>query len=193
MNEDEFDYELLKNEVINQMNTTFSIDEALEINDVRIKNIKENFKQTWENYHIVDDTRKNYVNKINITRFQMFFSFFLSSLINNDIGLEVDSLINKLKSSSLEINKQKEILILIKKALKKLEKNLVVDCNYDICELLELLYQKENILFNQVIHYIKISSAKISRINIIPSDKNIKDLDDINELIDMYVLKLGLK
>ena len=142
--------ELLKNEVINQMNTTFSIDEALEINDVRIKNIKENFKQTWENYHIVDDTRKNYVNKINITRFQMFFSFFLSSLINNDIGLEVDSLINKLKSSSLEINKQKEILILIKKALKKLEKNLVVDCNYDICELLELLYQKENILFNQV-------------------------------------------
>ena len=193
MDDDNFDVNELFKQIFSQMEKISNIDEALQAHSVEEAMIKDSFNNVWNNYNLVSDNRKKALKALFILRLQLFFSFFIRSIINNDIGLEVDSLIDKIKASSLKIKNQKELLILIKKALKKLESKLIYDCNYDINELLELLYIEDFIIIKIVSEEINRFETRMNRIAIYPSQRYNDDLNKIEEQIDEYAKSLGLK
>ena len=193
MDEEDFDYKKLKQQTLNELYDIFNIDDVLCAREKEIKKIKENFKQTWDNYNVVNSVRKEYVNSLYILRLKIFLTFFLQSIISNDFGLEIDNLNNRIKESSNKIKKQKSILILIKKALKDLESKMVPDCNYDINELLQLLYDQDITIIKNIYQKMQETESKLSKINIQSPKNHEKELEDIDEKINMYVLKLGLK
>ena len=193
MDDDNFDVNELFKQIFSQMEKISNIDEALQAHSVEEAMIKDSFNNVWNNYNLVSDNRKKALKALFILRLQLFFSLFIRSIINNDIGLEVDSLIDKIKASSLKIKNQKELLILIKKALKKLESKLIYDCNYDINELLELLYIEDFIIIKIVSEEINRFETRMNRIAIYPSQRYNDDLNKIEEQIDEYAKSLGLK
>ena len=193
MDEENFDMRELFKEVIAQMEEIENINEVLKVRDTEIEAIKDSFKETWDNYLSIRDSRTSYLKKLLFLRIKTFLSFFIESLLNNEKGLIVDDLIKKIKTSSIKIKNQKELLKLIKDALEALEFRMVADCNYNINSLLQLLLDQDETIFKLVAEDIKRVETKFQRINVQSSNKYEDKLDKIEEKIDVYVKTLGLK
>ena len=193
MDEENFDMRELFKEVISQMEQIENINEVLKARDIEIEAIKDSFKETWDNYLSVRDSRTSFLKKLLFLRIKTFFTFFIGALLNNEKGLIVDDLIKKIKTSSIKIKNQKELLKLIKDAIETLEFRMVADCNYNINSLLQLLLDQDITILELVAEDIKRTEIKFQRINVQSSNKYEDKLDKIEEKIDVYVKTLGLK
>lgn len=179
-------------EVIKTSLEDHTIDEAIKIKDEEDKVVKESFDVTWENYNNVVAQRKEMLKSISIIRFRFVFLKALSMIVNYRALGELDYLEGIITNSRLEIQDQKRLLDAIRDAIKKLQEKDVIECNYNICDLLAAIYDKDQVLFNTLIREMEISTAAIKGINITYPDSPHESVDKLNKDIDDGIKKLGL-
>ena len=136
--------------------------------------------------------RKEMLKSISIIRFRFVFLKALSMIVNYRALGELDYLEGIITNSKLEIQDQKKLLDAIRDAIKRLQDRDVVECNYNICDLLAAIYDKDQVLFNTLIREMEISTAAIKGISITYNDSNNESIDKLNKDIEDGVKKLGL-
>lgn len=179
-------------EIIQESLADHTVEEALKIKKEQDDIIKESFDVTWQNYDAVSILRKEILKSLSLVRFRMIFLRVLTTIINYNALGELDYLSERLRNSTMEIKDQKKLLDLIKSTIVTLQNNDIVECNYNLCELLSNIYDKDQLLFNTLVREIEISSAAIKGINITYPDSPETDLNELDNNINNGLLKLGL-
>ena len=178
--------------IIRESLESHTVEEALKIKEEQDSVVEESFDVTWQNYNAVTTLRREILKNLSIVKFRMVFLKLLSSIVNYNALGELNYLSDRITESSLEIKEQKKLLELIHTTIVKLQSHDVIECNYDICELLSNIYDKDELLFNNLVKEMEISSAYIKGINVTYPDDSKKTLDELNKNIESSIMTLGL-
>lgn len=179
-------------EVVRESLKDHTIEEALKIKEEQDKVIKESFDITWEHYNSVEDQRKEMLKSIATIKFRFVFLELLCNIINYNALCEISYLQDVISHSRMELKDQKKLLSIIKENIEKLQRNDIVECNYNLCELLSKIYEKDQMLFNDLIREMEISTAAIKGISITYSDSKKDAIKELNNEIDNDIKVLGL-
>lgn len=179
-------------DIIKESLESHTVEEALKIKEEQDSVVEESFDVTWQNYNAVTTLRREILKNLSIVKFRMVFLKLLSSIVNYNALGELNYLSDRITESSLEIKEQKKLLELIHTTIVKLQSHDVIECNYDICELLSNIYDKDELLFNNLVKEMEMSSAAIKGINITYPDSPHESVDKLDKDIDDGIKKLGL-
>ncbi len=179
-------------DIIKESLESHTVEEALRIKAEQDAVIKESFDVTWQNYDSVRILRKEILKNLSIVKFRMVFLKALSAIVNYNALSELNYLSNMITESSLEIKDQRKLLELIHTTIEKLQNHSVVECNYEICNLLSNIYDKDQLLFNCIVREMEVSAALIKGINFTFPDSPQESVDKLNKDIDDGIKKLGL-
>ncbi len=192
MDEITFDQEELKRLIKEELEKTQTIEEALEEKNREEALINESFDNAWNNYHAVSTIRHEAIKNMNKAKIRIVVINFISAIINNGVNNELEHIISFINDATKELKEQSTIMSKINIALEKLQAHRVAACNYDICELLSYLYDKDAAIYHRVVDEIGRASTRINGINTMYDDKHDIKIDELNEKISSMTLKLGL-
>ncbi len=193
MNEENFDYDELKEMVMSELNKTYTIEEALKEKEEELKVINESFEVLWNNFHSVKDMRKEAINNLITVKYKLILSNLLLMIIRYSVTEEVNNIINTINSAVYELKDERQILDLIEVSITKLQNQYAYSCNYELSNLLSLLYDKNTAIYNGVCDSVNASAARIRGINTQESNRYLLEKESIDEQINESTIKLGLK
>ena len=169
-----------------------SVQEALDKKKNEDELIKESFDASFEVYNGVSRFRKDTVNMLKLSSIQLRLAKLLSILLNNGASEYIDLSYDKTKEIVSLIHEDDKIINEVKKSLKLLCSNGVIICNYDLSVLLALINEKTEVLVNILGDYLERYTNAAGGITYI-SNKNYESrVNELNDLINHQVLKLGL-
>ena len=176
-----------------EMEKNYTVEEAIKEKQSEIDVIKEGFKVIWDNYKSVSDIRKDSIKNLTSAKYKLLLSNLLIILLRSDAKIEIDKLINLIEKNTKELKDEKELLILIRDTIKRLELILANNCNYELCDLLSNLYDKNMCIYNDVLESIKASAIRLRGISTQTPEKYKVQKEELDKKIDVNLLKLGLK
>lgn len=138
---------------------------------------KSEFDIIWEYYDLMIKIRKTKLKELKKIKLKLSTEVLL--LQNKSSMLELNALVLILKDTIKEIEEEKELIEKIKLLILKSEICEINIYNEDIKNILKLLISKNEILYNNAISYIDESN-------------NIYDINNLNNEINSYVLKLNI-
>lgn len=192
MDEITFDEEELKRLIKEELEKTQTVEEALEEKSKEEALIDESFDNAWNNYHAVATIRHEAIKNLNKAKIRVVVVNFISAIINNGVNDELDHIVRFINEATKELKNQSTIMNKINIALEKLQAHRVAACNYDICELLSYLYDKDDAIYHRVVDEIVRASIRIRGISTMYDDKHDVKIDELNEKISNMTLRLGL-
>lgn len=139
---------------------------------------KSEFDIIWEYYDLMIKTRKTKLKALKKIKLELSTQVLLLQH-NKPLMLKINSLVLILKEIIHEIEDEKELIEKIKLLIIRLDICKTNEYNEDVKNILKLLISKNTILYNNAISYIDESN-------------NIYDIDNLNNKIDTYVLKLNI-
>lgn len=182
--------ELIKKELEKSLNCT-KIKDLIEERKLDLQLIDESFKTLDMDFKIVNKTRKEITYALCIAIIYINVLKIFKSILNDfELVEELDKLINKISSVYSEIISQKEVMIIVREAYKKLKNLEIYECNGDISDLLVLIYEKDKLLQSYVLNEIKMTTSRIKGFNTYRTEN--KELDEINNKIEKTLHRLGL-
>ena len=182
--------ELIKNEMERNFNST-KIEDIIKEREEDLHLIDESFKAIDTDIKTVNKSRKEITYSLCIAIIYISVLKILKSIINDfELVEELDKLINKISSAYNEIISQKEVMIVVRDAYKKLKSLEIYECNGDISDLLVLMYKKNRIIHSEVINEVRMTTSRIKGFN--TSKVENKELLEINSKIDKSLKRLGL-
>lgn len=182
--------ELIKNEMERNFNST-KIEDIIKEREEDLHLIDESFKAIDTDIKTVNKSRKEITYSLCIAIIYISVLKILKSIINDfELVEELDKLINKISSAYNEIISQKEVMIVVRDAYKKLKSLEIYECNGDISDLLVLMYEKNRIIHSEVINEVRMTTSRIKGFN--TSKVENKELLEINSKIDKSLKRLGL-
>jgi hypothetical protein len=182
--------ELIKNEMERSFNST-KIEDIIKEREEDLRLIDESFKAIDTDIKTVNKSRKEITYSLCIAIIYISVLKILKSIINDfELVEELDKLINKISSAYNEIISQKEVMIVVRDAYKKLKSLEIYECNGDISDLLVLMYEKNRIIHSEVINEVRMTTSRIKGFN--TSKVENKELLEINSKIDKSLKRLGL-
>ncbi len=193
MEEENFDFNSLMEFVKSEIEKTYTVEEAVKEKKREDDIIRDNFKVLWENYKSVNDIRKDSIKNLTSAKYRLLLSNLLIIIIRSDAKIEIDKLISLVDCSTKELKDEKELLIIIRNAIKELESILANGCNYELCDLLSNLYDKNMCIYNNVTSAIQASATRLRGINTQTPEKYIREKEELDKKINDSVIKLGLK
>ena len=186
-------FEDLYKMVMEQVEDTPTVEEAIKEKKEMDKMTKDGFKLVREVYGDVSFVRRRLVTHLNLSklRLQALKAFFL--LINTNATQMINEVDSRIDVTLDEAKKQKILLKSIKKAMKQLESNNIGFFTFDFCRLFALLMEKDSLMVDMLdsdINMIKLANEGITYYG---TNKNQESLDKVNERIDKTTMRLGLK
>lgn len=169
-----------------------SVQEALDKKKNEDELIKESFDASFEVYNGVSRFRKDTVNMLKLSSIQLRLAKLLSILLNNGASEYIDLSYDKTKEIISLIHEDDRIINEVKKSLKLLCSNDVIICNYDLSVLLALINEKTEVLVNILGDYLERCTNAAGGITYISNKDYESKVNELNDLINHQVLKLGL-
>ena len=178
--------------IVDDDSITPSIIEA--INEAQVNNEieKKSFVISFNAYTQVNKYVNLLLKEFYITKLLLKLVRFNLVLVNSRKISYADESLNKVNDLICEFNKNKELLNRTKKALDLLEYNKTSVCNYEICLLLLQIYNKLNLLLDEFNDYLHTIKNEMQCITYISNSDYAQDLENLNESINYFVLKLDL-
>ena len=190
---DDIDLDELNEYIKNELNKTYTVKEVIEERIKEEESIKESFNTLWNNYNTVKKVRDLSIYNLRNAKYKIILLNLFLLLFRNDVKSEIDKIINVINNANNELIDEKELLILIRDALKELQKHKAINANYEMSNLLSCLYDKNVAIYKSVCEDISNSTAIIKGFNIPSVNKYKDEIDDLNYEINESVKKLGLK
>ena len=169
-----------------------SVQEALDKKKNEDELIKESFDASFEVYNGVSRFRKDTVNMLKLSSIQLRLAKLLSILLNTGASEYIDLSYDKTKEIVSLIHEDDKIINEVKKSLKLLYSNDVIICNYDLSVLLALINEKTEVLVNILGDYLERYTNAAGGITYISNKNYESKVNELNDLINHQVLKLGL-
>ena len=182
--------ELIKKEIERNSSST-KIEDIIKEREEDLHLIDESFKAIDTDFKIVDKTRKEITYSLCISIIYISVLKILKSMMNDfELVEELDKLIDKISSAYKEIISQREVMIIVREAYKRLKSLEIYECNGDISDLLVLMYEKNRIIHSDVLNEIRMTTSRIKGFS--TSNGENKELAEINSKIDKSLTRLGL-
>ena len=182
--------ELIKKEIERNSSST-KIEDIIKEREEDLHLIDESFKAIDTDFKIVDKTRKEITYSLCISIIYISVLKILKSMMNDfELVEELDKLIDKISSAYKEIISQREVMIIVREAYKRLKSLEIYECNGDISDLLVLMYEKNRIIHSDVLNEIRMTTSRIKGISTSKGEN--KELAEINSKIDKSLTRLGL-
>lgn len=182
--------ELIKKEIERNSSST-KIEDIIKEREEDLHLIDESFKAIDTDFKIVDKTRKEITYSLCISIIYISVLKILKSMMNDfELVEELDKLIDKISSAYKEIISQREVMIIVREAYKRLKSLEIYECNGDISDLLVLMYEKNRIIHSDVLNEIRMTTSRIKGFS--TSKVENKELAEINSKIDKSLTRLGL-
>ena len=138
--------ELIKKEIERNSSST-KIEDIIKEREEDLHLIDESFKAIDTDFKIVNKTRKEITYSLCISIIYISVLKILKSMMNDfELVEELDKLIDKISSAYKEIISQREVMIIVREAYKRLKSLEIYECNGDISDLLVLMYEKNRII-----------------------------------------------
>lgn len=186
-----FSEEELRAIVDETLNAEYTLEEVIAQREEDLKILEESFQVTEENIKNVKATRKNAARVLRRARIHIELLKLLSMvLVNEEALFELKQLIEQLKLSKQALDKDQETLTDIEIAYYRLKKLNTADLNYDICDILQKLFEKSVEIYKQTIKQMNMSATRMNGINVIAGDS--KKVEELDSYIDGRMLTLGL-
>ena len=186
-----FSEEELRAIVDETLNAEYTLEEVIAQREEDLKILEESFQVTEENIKNVKATRKNAARVLSRARIHIALLKLLSMvLVNEEALFELKQLIEQLKLSKQALDKDQETLTDIEIAYYRLKKLNTADLNYDICDILQKLFEKSVEIYKQTIKQMNMSATRMNGINVIAGDS--KKVEELDSYIDGRMLTLGL-
>lgn len=177
-----------------EMSRIYDVEGAIKAKEEEDKQRKEIFEACWYNFNVTNDMRKTEIQLLYKARLSLMFSNILSSILaHEEAKTELDKVDGKLKSTIHDLREERKLMEKIKVAMQKLQSLYIIDCHFDIDELISMIYDKNQLMFKMAVESINLAQTKIKGYNIIEGTNNSDKLDSLNQKIDSRVLRLGLK
>ena len=182
--------ELIKKEIERNSSST-KIEDIIKEREEDLHLIDESFKAIDTDFKIVDKTRKEITYSLCISIIYISVLKILKSMMNDfELVEELDKLIDKISSAYKEIISQREVMIIVREAYKRLKSLEIYECNGDISDLLVLMYEKNLIIHSDVLNEIRMTTSRIKGFSTSKGEN--KELAEINSKIDKSLTRLGL-
>lgn len=192
MDEDNFDYEELKQAVINEMEKTYTVEEALKAKEEEDKLFNESFDVLWKSYHSTQELRSEAIKKLRIIKYKTILSNILLLMIRYDIKDEVKKVVSIINSAQNDINLEKKLLNEIYISLEKLQAHHVSSCNYELANLIALIYERTETVYDYACDELGATASRLRGFDTITATKNLEKKEELEKDINEYTLKLGL-
>ena len=193
MNEENINYEELAELVKMEMMKSHNVKDVIADKEEENKLVKNSFSNLWQLYNAVDEERVKSIKEYNKVIVKILVKNFLVMVIRNDVYFEIEDLVKFIKVNIRNLKDEKELLIMIKDAIRELERLLAVDCNLDLAVLLASIHNK-NIAINESVFANVISCLSRTRgIRTQIPAKYDEKIEECNYRIDELIVKLGLK
>lgn len=177
-----------------EMSRIYDVEGAIKAKKEEDKQREEIFETCWYNFNVTNDMRKTEIQLLYKARISLMFSNILSSILaHEEAKSELDKVDGKLKSTIHDLREERKLMEKIKVAMQKLQSLYIIDCHFDIVELLSMIYDKNQLMFQMAVDSINLAQTKIKGYNIVEGTNNSDKLDSLNQEIDSRVLRLGLK
>lgn len=182
--------ELIKKEIERNSSST-KIEDIIKEREEDLHLIDESFKAIDTDFKTVNKTRKEITYSLCISIIYISVLKILKSMMNDfELVEELDKLIDKISSAYKEIISQREVMIIVREAYKRLKSLEIYECNGDISDLLVLMYEKNRIIHSDVLNEIRMTTSRIKGFNTSKGEN--KELTEINSKIDKSLTRLGL-
>jgi len=198
--ENEFDEKAFTEEVLRQakeyLNHTKTVDEAITSRKEEIADIKENFKALWKAYGIVSKSRNQESQMFKETKIRLYLYSMLVKLLSafyrKGTYDEIMGVHDSISLSLKELKQEKELLNIIKNAIKELEKYQATDCNYDMSLLLSLINEKNALMYSVLKEDVDSLRIRMKGFDYSSNTNYREDLKDIDASINNKVNELKL-
>ncbi len=187
--EDKINMELSDEELKNMLQDLLSFSPTIE---EAIAEKQEQDKRMKDSFDIIKKTCSTIINYSNLAIIKINkmilkgYVLKLSDSFFNDI-------IVKLQNSKNDIKIQLVLLKEVKKTILILEKHKVITCNLEISKLMGFIFEKENLILNELANQMNILRLDIEGIDCQLSNKNQEELKELDENINNSIKTLGLK
>ena len=190
--ENEIDEEALRRMVLEALNSSPSIENAI----IEAKETKElerkSFKVCFDAYNKINEYLNNSIRYFKGSKTKVNVSRFISVMFNDGNKPLFDEIEKRIDDLLSELTKNKEVLDKTKKALDQLYKYNASSCNYDICLLFLNLFSKTELLLKEFNEDLEIMDNELEGINYISTNNFEEEIREVSEKIDNFVLRLGL-
>lgn len=183
----------ISEEELNKLREDTTIDGVIKLKNIEESAIDEYFNYIWTTYHQMQNGRKDILKNLKQAKLRISLLNFIMKITNDeDIHKELEILLNCIKNNIDIIKSEKELINLVYIAIEKLQRYRIVDANEEIYNILDLLNEKNIILFDSVSDAIGNLATRINGISITTKDVS-KQIEDTDTQINTSVLNLGLK
>ncbi len=197
MNEEEFSVEELTQAIKDYMNRTDSVENIIKEKKEERELSNKSFECVWDGYKTVNNSVRTEIFVFRKAAFKVLFlatyTSILQSINRSNASDELYNLYKNICSRIDELKSEKELLTLIKIAVKELEKYNAYECNYDITMLLAMLNDKNSLMYDILSEDINSLAIRMKGISYMTNNNKRKELHDLNESIDYKVKELKLK
>ena len=197
MNEEEFSVEELTQAIKDYMNRTDSVENIIKEKKEERGLSNKSFECVWDGYKTVNNSVRTeiFVFKKAALKVALLATYtsIMKSINRGNASDELFGLYSNICSRIDELKSEKELLTLIKIAVKELEKYNAYECNYDITMLLAMLNDKNSLMYDILSEDINSLAIRMKGISYMTNNNKRKELHDLNESIDYKVKELKLK
>lgn len=155
------------------------------------KIIFNDFELLWDEYNQMIKLRNVALSQLKRTKFKLSFD----SLLTNQhpkIMTELYALVELIEEKIEIIENEQELINIINRNITRLQLYKITDFNNEITNLINLIKYKNDCICSIMLEYVKISIKILKGCNINETDLKELDIDDIDNKIEEYSLKLGL-
>ena len=178
--------------VLSMFGKNCSVDYAIDMEKTKKEIAKESFKiinKNIRNIYVFACTQKA---RLNFLILQAHILKVYSAIMQN-ISLEYhDDAIESIRKVKEELTKLNHLVVLTKKALMRLKRANTVFCNIEISDLLKLIYEKEELILDELEEHLKMRELEIKGIRYYGTNKNQKQIAETTQKIDESVKVIGL-
>lgn len=193
MNENEtFDEEELRQLVLDAITTKYSVEDAIKLKTEEDDTKNESFDLTYKYHSNVYKENNKLLIKLKIMRFQISVLKLYSYIFNNEQYDLVCGVSDKITETEKEFKDLKELLQEIKNGINMLRFKGTAVCNGSICNLDSYIFDKGELLIDELNVYIKSAQMSIKGIQYMSTNKNQEKLKELNKTIDNSTKILGL-
>lgn len=190
--EEELSLDELREKVLEDLNSTPSIEEALERKKQEEALFKESFDSTFEVLGGTYTYRRNAISMLRMSKLRLHIARHLAILFNTGYDEYLGDCINKTNDLQKLIQKDDKLLDNLNQALTILYQNDVVICNYDICLVLACLCEKTDALVKEFEEYLETWTNRMNGFSYIGNKDYMQVVDEMDKVIEEKALKLGL-
>ena len=175
------------------MEDDFTIQELIDLKKECSKNIADSFEALDSIYSSTESNRKTVVNKLRTKGALIYLRYFIRSVFNTDLSIEIENLVGKLFANAKTAEEEKELLVVIKRSVDELRRYEITEFNSRISQILMLLFEKNTLLLKQGLNYIHTTNSRMKRLDVIEGTMEADKIQKIDREVDSMMLKLGLK